>query len=69
MEKESTKINDIVVDQIIDLFEKKNFKKKLIKRLNDSVDIPFINEKTEKTVLNKIYDLLIDSLKDLVYEK
>tara|TARA_A100001388_G_scaffold275804_1_gene262061 strand:+ start:517 stop:726 length:210 start_codon:yes stop_codon:yes gene_type:complete len=69
MEKESTKINDIVVDQIIDLFEKKNFKKKLIKRLNDSVDIPFINEKTEKTVLNKIYDLLIDSLKDLVDEK
>ncbi len=69
MQKESTKINDIVVDQIIDLFEKKNFKKKLIKRLNDSVDIPFINEKTEKTVLNKIYDLLIDSLKDLVDEK
>lgn len=69
MEKESTKINDIVVEQIIDLFEKKNFKKKLIKRLNDSVDIPFINEKTEKTVLNKIYDLLIDSLKDLVDEK
>tara|TARA_E500000178_G_C16981753_1_gene736135 strand:+ start:179 stop:388 length:210 start_codon:yes stop_codon:yes gene_type:complete len=69
MEKESTKINDIVVDQIIDLFEKKNFKKKLIKRLNDSVDIPFINEKTEKAVLNKIYDLLIDSLKDLVDEK
>tara|TARA_B100000424_G_scaffold223262_1_gene182703 strand:- start:15 stop:224 length:210 start_codon:yes stop_codon:yes gene_type:complete len=69
MQKESTKINDIVVDQIIDLFEKKNFKKKLIKRLNDSVDIPFINEKTEKAVLNKIYDLLIDSLKDLVDEK
>ena len=37
----------------------------LIKKLNESVDIPFINEKTEKKTLTKMYDLLILAMKEL----
>ena len=65
MSEAPTKMDEILIAQVIDLFEKKNFKKKLIKKLNNSVDVPFINEKTEKVVLNKMYDLLVTAVKDL----
>ena len=64
-EEEPTKINTIIINQVIDLFEQKEFQKKLIKKLNESVDIPFINEKTEKKTLTKMYDLLILAMKEL----
>lgn len=65
MSEAPTKMDEILIAQVIDLFEKKNFKKKLIRKLNNSVDVPFINEKTEKVVLNKMYDLLVTAVKDL----
>jgi len=58
-------MDDIVLDHVVELFEKKDFKNKFIKKLNESVDIPLINEKTEKKVLNKIYELLVKTVKDL----
>tara|TARA_B100000886_G_C20415640_1_gene489157 strand:+ start:486 stop:671 length:186 start_codon:yes stop_codon:yes gene_type:complete len=58
-------MDNIVLDHVVELFEKKDFKNKFIKKLNDSVDIPLINEKTEKKVLNKIYELLVKTVKDL----
>lgn len=65
MSEAPTKMDEILITQVIDLFEKKNFKKKLIKKLNNSVDLPIINEKTEKVVLNKLYDLMVGAIKDL----
>ena len=65
MSEAPTKMDEILIAQVIDLFEKKNFKKKLIKKLNNSVDLPIINEKTEKVVLNKLYDLMVGAIKDL----
>lgn len=62
-------MDKIVAEHIIELFEKKNFKKKLVKKLNESVDIPIINEKTEKKILDKIYECLVDSIKDLDIEQ
>ena len=62
-------MDKIVSEHIIELFEKKNFKKILINKLNENVDIPIINEKTEKKILDKVYDTLLDSLKELDIEK
>ena len=59
------KLDDLVTEHIIELFEKKDFKKRLINKLNEDVDLPIINEKTEKKVLNKIYDLLVLAIKEL----
>ena len=64
MEKNDN-LDNMMLNHIVDLFEKKNFKNKFIKKLNDRVDIPLINEKTEKKVLNKIYELLVKTVKDL----
>jgi hypothetical protein len=59
------KEDEIAMDFVIDLLEKKDLKNKLIKKLNEAVDIPLINEKTEKKVLDKIYELLLKTLKEL----
>ena len=48
-------LSEIAMDHVVELLEKKDFKNKFVKKLNDAVDIPMINEKTEKKVLNKIF--------------
>lgn len=58
-------IDDIMAEHIIELFEKKDFKRQFIRKLNDHVDIPIINERTEKKVLEKIYDVLVDTLQKM----
>ena len=47
-------IDDMVLKHLLEFLEKKDFKKKFLKNLNDNIDIPIINEKTEKKVLDKI---------------
>ena len=51
------------IDHFIELLEQKDFKKTLIKEINDDVDIPMIGEGTEKKVLNAVYKALLRALK------
>ena len=39
-------------------------KEKLIKKMNDNVDIPLISEKTEEKILNAIWDSVEEVVKD-----
>lgn len=55
----------ITKQQIIDLLEQKDFKTILIKELNDSIDIPIINEKTEKAIMNNIYKIILKTIRQL----
>ena len=59
------KLDDVAMENVINLLEDKGFKNKLIKKLNDAVDVPLINEKTEKKVLDSIYKLLLETIKEL----
>ena len=56
-------------DHFVELLEKKDFRKLLIKSLNEDVDIPFINEKTEKKVMDAIYKQIILVLKNVELDK
>lgn len=40
-------------------------KAKIVKELNDNVDIPFISEKTEGKILDAVYDSVEDVIKKL----
>lgn len=51
--------------KIVKIFEQKKFKNKLTEKLNKDIDIPIINEKTEKKIMNKIYDVVIDTIKNI----
>ena len=41
-------------------------KEEIIKKLNDRIDIPIINEKTEAKVLNSIYSVVEDVIKKVL---
>ena len=43
---------DAIIDKIFD----DELQKKLVDKLNDNVDIPFLSEKTEEKILNAVYD-------------
>ena len=58
-------MDKIVLESVVEMLEQKNFKKKLIKKLNKSVDIPVINEKTEQKLLDKVYELIVDTIKNI----
>ena len=40
----SEKMDDMALAHILEFLEKKDFKKKFLKKLNDNIDIPIINE-------------------------
>ena len=40
-------------------------KQKIIDKLNDKVDVPFINEKTEEKVLNAVYEAVEEAIKSV----
>ena len=53
----------------IELLDNDDFKKHLVRELNEDIDIPIINEKTERKVLNSIYKVIISSLKKINIEE
>lgn len=55
----------MALENIVDLLEKKDFKKKLLKKLNKNIDIPMVNEKTEQKVLDKLYEVIVDTIKKI----
>ena len=61
----SEKMDDMALAHILEFLEKKDFKKKFLKKLNDNIDIPIINEKTEKKVMDKIYDTVVKAIKNI----
>ena len=58
-------MNHIELDKMVKMLEQKNFKKKLIKQLNKDIDIPLINEKTEQKILDKVYETIISTIKNI----
>ena len=51
---------------IIDYLFNEDMKEKLLKALNDAVDIPFISETTEAKILNAIWSTIEEVLKKAI---
>ena len=43
-------------DEIIDEVFNDELQEQVVKALNDSIDIPFLSEKTEGKIMNAVYD-------------
>lgn len=56
-------------EEIINKIFDDELQEKLVKKLNDNIDIPFISEKTEAKYLNAIYDSVEDIVKGEMLEK
>ena len=55
---------DEVIALVVKTLENDKFKKKLVKKLNDSVDIPFINEKSEEKLIKAVYEAVLSAVKE-----
>ena len=55
---------DDAIALVVKTLENDKFKKKLVKKLNDSVDIPFINEKSEEKLIKAVYDAVLSAVKE-----
>ena len=58
-------IQDMIVEY---LFNEEN-KEKIIKSLNDNVDVPFISEATEQKILEAVWESVEDVLKEAILKK
>lgn len=47
-----------MIDTLIDLLHENSFRNDLTKAINEDVDIPIINEKTEKKIIKKLFDVM-----------
>ena len=47
-----------MIDTLIQLLQEDEFIKDLTKAINEDVDIPIINEKTEKKIINKLFNVM-----------
>jgi len=63
--KHMLQVTRVSLDNVVNLLHQKDFKRKLIKKLNKNVDIPILNEKTEQKILDKIYEVILDTIKKI----
>ena len=59
---------DIAIDQLIDLLEKRDFKRKLVAKLNKNIDLPMFDERAEKKIMKAVYDDILDALREIKNE-
>ena len=55
-----------IKQMIADYIFNDEMKAKIVKELNDNVDIPFISEKTEGKILDAIYDSIEEVVKKAI---
>jgi hypothetical protein len=58
-------INAKLLTTIIEVFEQADFKKQLVYNINECVDIPILNEKTEKQIFDAIYKIILTNIKKM----
>ena len=57
-----------VANMIYDYISDEEVERKVITALNDAVDIPFINEKTEEKIARAVWSAVCDVLKKVLSE-
>jgi hypothetical protein len=59
---------EILLGSVVELFKDDDFEKDFVKKVNAQVDIPLINEKTEKKIIKSLYKLIVEQV-ELAVEK
>jgi hypothetical protein len=56
-------------DDLVQLFKTTEFKNSFVKAVNDDVDIPLLNEKTERKIFNRLYNLVVEEVDKLLHNE
>lgn len=57
---------EILLGSLVELLNDNDFKQDFVRKVNENVDIPIINEKTEKKVINTLYKLMVDQVETAI---
>lgn len=49
----------MIMPSIVSALDKAKFKQRLVERINDNVNIPMLDEKTEERVFTELYETVI----------
>lgn len=55
--------------QIVDAIFDEELKKKVVKAINDNIDVPFISEATEGKIIDALYSSVEDVVKETIVSK
>jgi len=61
---ETDTIFEMGAEAMVAFLENPRFQTRLVKKLNENIDIPFINESTEESIIRAICTTVVDTLKD-----
>lgn len=53
---------ELMIAKLVEVLNDDKFEKNLIDSINDDIDIPMLNEKTEKKIFKKLVKILKDQL-------
>ena len=56
-------------DELVEKIFDDELQKKVVKALNENINIPIISEKTEEKILNALYDTVEDVVKNAILKK
>ena len=59
---------DAAVSMILPLLKSKGMREQIAKKLNDAIDIPMVNEKTEGKIIKKLIKVMIKTLEEMIEE-
>ena len=79
MEKQMNELSELVrvqtkkymrenLVELVELFKSEDFSKELIKSINVDVDIPLLNEKTEKKIFKSLYELVARHIEKVIMD-
>ena len=57
---------EILLGSLVELLNDNEFKQDFVRKVNANVDIPIINEKTEKKVINTLYKLMVNQVETAI---
>lgn len=58
-------VEDIAINHMIELLEKRDFKHKLVEELNKNIDLPMFDERTEKKIIKALYHTILESIREM----
>jgi hypothetical protein len=57
--------NSKLITTLVEVFEQDDFKNQLVANINQCINIPIINEATEKKLFNGIYNIILTNIKKM----
>ena len=63
-----TVVKNEALEALMEILNNEDFKEDFIKKVNKSVDVPIISEKTERKILNALYGLMVKQVEKAVEE-